>query len=115
MDLFDYEENVCEFKEFVEQISPNILESISIKETGKVILSLFGTLAQLLTLLSNCIFSLTTFAAIFTITVNYYKSTSNSLTIFGNKRKILVDQISKLLYATVIITVEHLFLGIIVF
>ena len=106
---------MCEFREFIEQVSPNVLESFNFSETSKIIINIFGVIAQVLTFLSNGVFSLTTFLAIFMTTVSYYRETSDHLEIFGEKRKKLVDQITKLISGTIFITIEHLFLGVFLF
>ena len=92
-----------------------MLESFNFSETSKIIINIFGVIAQVLTFLSNGVFSLTTFLAIFMTTVSYYRETSDHLEIFGEKRKKLVDQITKLISGTIFITIEHLFLGVFLF
>jgi hypothetical protein len=71
-ELFDYEESLCAFYQQVKSISPNIIEHVTIKETGAVLASFFGVIAKVFNFILDTGFSLSTFAAIFLVTVSYF-------------------------------------------
>lgn len=83
--------------------------------TGTTFLkTIFGNIALIIMSFSNIIFSLTSFATIFYLTVSYFNPRSTVMQeIFFGERKDLLGQITNLIQATLFIVVEHFLLSII--
>lgn len=71
-DLLDYEENICAFQQQIKSVSPNFIESVTLKETGVMLASVFGIVARFFNFLLDASFSVSTFFAIFMVTVTYF-------------------------------------------
>lgn len=114
-DLFDYEDSLCAFEQQVKAISPNLIESVTLKGTGAVLVSVFGFIASLLNFFVDAFFCVSTFLTVFLVTVRYFEFTSQHIYVFGESKAKLVEDITNIISATIFIALEHLALGIVLF
>lgn len=74
--MFLFEENICTGVNILEQINPNFLQNINTRETTgyafTLLSSVFGILVNLIVMVTNGVFQLTTFASIFLVTLTNY-------------------------------------------
>lgn len=99
----------------LEQINPNFLQNINTETTGyafNILFGIFGIILNVILLLTNGVFKLTTFVSIFMVTLSNYEHTTRNLHIFGSSKEQLVGQIAVIIEATCFIALEHLVFSI---